>query len=693
MNTEERESTQHIVERSENSRPDGPVACPDSSTIESLLVSDGPQWLIDHLTDCESCRMVLESLVGGKIRCPEESENLTKRLRNATRDFNRSSAQIGKVIGHYKLLRIIGRGGMGVVFEGLDTHLDRHVAVKTIRPDSLVPELIRRIDREARLQSSLNHPNIVTLHEFGIHDGLPFIVMEMVQGETLKKRIQNRGPLQSKAAATIVQNLARAISYAHGKGVIHRDLKSSNVLLPGEISSAAELGEAYAFDDAIQNITPKITDFGLSVSMVSRTDHSSSDVMPGTLAYMSPEQLDSSSPGVSPSSDIYSLGVILYECLTGHPPFMSGNPALTIRMILQNSPPSPGSLVSGVPRDLETICLKCLEKQPSRRYASAECLADDLKRFLELRPIQARPAGVISKTWRTCRRHPLTASALATSAVSLITLAAVSVNYASKQADLRNLAIDEAFRSRQAEMSARESERIARAAENQAREAETKANRAAQEARLESDHARNNLFMGVYALADVHEKLKMLGEQIPGSKEIGDLKKDSEKAIDSVLLSYINRSDTRGDLNADAIDRLFLDGIAVRDFGDHEKALGVFERVMNLVRKCPIDHPDILRRRAAATRSATTSAMLFCEAGQTNKAIAIACEAWRNWTICPKSQGYLPGMGYDRVMLGKLYSVLLRESGSVIEAETVMNKVRNLNEQGTSLAVQPARGN
>lgn len=661
-----------------------PGECPDYSTLENLLVEDASPWLSNHLTECESCRVLLDSIAGGTFELPERSENLAKRLRDPHFQNQLSSAVVGSLIGHYLLLRIIGKGGMGLVYEGLDTRLDRHIAVKTIRPDSLVPELIRRIGREARLQSSLNHPNIVTLHEFGIHDGLPYLVMELVPGETLKKLIQNWGPLPPKVAARIVQDLARAISYAHGKGVIHRDLKTSNVLLPSESSQLEVHEDVSKLEDPNRKFEPKLTDFGLSVSMISRADHSSSDAMPGTLAYMSPEQLDSSSPGVSPSSDIYALGVILYECLTGRAPFMSGNPALTIRMILQDSPTSPGALVRGIPRDLETICLKCLEKQPSRRYASAECLAGDLKRYLEMRPIQARPAGAISRTWRTCRRHPLTATALATAAVSLVTLAAVSVIYAGNQAELRRVATAEASRSKLAEKSARASELIAR-------EAESKAHKAAVEAQLESDHARNNLLMGVNALASLRDKIHSYDQRPPSLAETRKLQAEAKKAIETVLLRYINRSNVMGEPSADVIDRLVRDGTALRDFGDKEKSLEVLERVSNLAKKCPTGHPDLVRRRSAAIRSEVLTASMLQEQGLYRQALDKIREAWQSLVICPNAPGIRPGMIQERQLLGEIYAKMLREKGSKAEADAVDAKIRKLNANGNSLAVQPHR--
>jgi formylglycine-generating enzyme required for sulfatase activity len=265
---------------------------------------------------------------------------------------------------------------------------------------------LARFRHEAETVAQLQHPHIVQIYEIGEHDGRPFLALEYVAGGSLAQRLDGT-PQQPRAAAELVQTLAHAVQAAHEKGVIHRDLKPANVLL-------AEDG------------TPKITDFGLAKQLDVDAGQTPSGAVLGTPGYMAPEQARGQNRATGPAADIYSLGAILYECLTGRPPFKAATSLDTILQVLRDEPVPPRRLVPQVPRDLETICLKCLSKEPGRRYAIAEELANDLRRFRAVEPIRARPVGLVERTWKWARRRPALAVLLGVVLLALVSLAVVS---------------------------------------------------------------------------------------------------------------------------------------------------------------------------------------------------------------------------------------------------------------------------
>jgi WD40 repeat protein/predicted Ser/Thr protein kinase len=293
--------------------------------------------------------------------------------------------------GDYELLDEIARGGMGVVYRARQVSLDRIVAVKMLLFGPLAsPETIQRFRIEAAAAGSLQHPNIVSVHEVGLHDGQHFFAMEYVAGRSLSAIVKD-GPLPPKRAATYLKTIAEAIHYAHERGILHRDLKPSNVLID-------------PFDQ------PKVTDFGLAKRLETEIELTLSGQLLGSPNYMPPEQAAAKRGAVGKRSDVYALGAILYHLLTGRPPFVAPTVAETLHEVLNTEPVSPRVLNPGVPRDLETICLKCLEKDPAKRYQTAASLAEELARFVGQEPIQARPVGRTERAWRWCRRTPLVAS-------------------------------------------------------------------------------------------------------------------------------------------------------------------------------------------------------------------------------------------------------------------------------------------
>ncbi len=341
----------------------------------------------------------------------------------------RHSARAGDLpsVPGFELLGVLGRGGMGVVYQAWQQSLSRLVAVKMTpagadaRPDDLA-----RFRAEAEAVARLQHPNIVQVYETGDQGGRPYFVMEYVDGGSLDRLLAG-APRPVAEAARLTETLARAVHYAHLRGVVHRDLKPANVLLasggcepPGERSGGSRPPPA--------DLVPKITDFGLAKILVGgRLDQTRSGAVLGTPSYMAPEQAGGRNREVGPWTDVYALGAMLYECLTGRPPFLGATPVETVMQVLEQEPVSPRRLNPQVPADLQTICLKCLEKSPQRRYATALELADDLARFLDHRPIRARPIGRPARAARWCRRNPALAAASALAAACLAAAVGVSV--------------------------------------------------------------------------------------------------------------------------------------------------------------------------------------------------------------------------------------------------------------------------
>jgi WD40 repeat protein len=298
----------------------------------------------------------------------------------------------------YEILGELGRGGMGVVYKARQVQLNRLVALKMILAGGHAgPADLARFRTEAEAIARLQHPHIVQIHEIGEHEGKPYFSLEFCAAGSLAGKLDGT-PLPPMEAARLVETLARAMEAAHQKGIVHRDLKPANVLL-------------------LEDGTPKITDFGLAKKLNEAGQTATGAVM-GTPSYMAPEQAGMASPGrkseVTPAADVYALGAILYELLTGRPPFRAPSALDTLLQVVSDDPVPPRQLQSKTPKDLETICLKCLQKEPAKRYASALALAEDLRRYQAGEPILARPVGVLERGWRWCQRKPLVATLLVT---------------------------------------------------------------------------------------------------------------------------------------------------------------------------------------------------------------------------------------------------------------------------------------
>ena len=301
-----------------------------------------------------------------------------------------------RYFGDYELLEEIGRGGMGVVFKARQMSLKRMVAVKMILAGRLASETdLRRFHTEAEAAADLDHPNIVAIYEVGEHQGQHFFSMRLVEGEDLAARMSaSHRACPGTVAAGLVAKVARAVHYAHRRGLLHRDLKPGNILIDSK-------GE------------PHVTDFGLAKRLDTRATITLSATTVGTPSFMAPEQASGKALRPTTAVDIYSLGAILYFLLTQRPPFAAATLVDTLRSVVEDEPPSPRALDPDIDRDLETVCLKCLEKNPDRRYGSADALAEDLERWLRHEPIQARRVTVWERGMKWVRRKPAIAGLLA----------------------------------------------------------------------------------------------------------------------------------------------------------------------------------------------------------------------------------------------------------------------------------------
>ena len=338
-----------------------------------------------------------------------QSQPLAEAGATVSKATNTATVSMVERFGEYELIEMIARGGMGVVYKARQPKLDRIVALKMILAGNLASAAaIERFRTEARAAAHLDHPGIVPVFENGEREGQHYFTMAFVEGRNLGDLIRDQ-PLPVNEAARLIRDLCAAIAYAHDHGVVHRDLKPANVLVDGQGNS-------------------KLTDFGFAKTTYDSNEMTGTGEILGTPAFMSPEQAAGKGAAIGPLADVYGLGALLFALTTGRPPFQAATPLETILHVVSVDPPRPRSLNPSIPRDLETICLKCLEKSPAKRYANASEIAADLDRFLNGLPIQARPVGLIEKSYRWYRRRPVIGSM----AVALILLlAAVPVLLAS----------------------------------------------------------------------------------------------------------------------------------------------------------------------------------------------------------------------------------------------------------------------
>jgi WD40 repeat protein len=400
----------------------GACDCPSEQELANYNLGELPEPSLEaisqHLETCPACEAFLDSLDGvtdlaiAALRHPGRARDLGRIHALAA---PRTADDLPAVAG-YQVLGFLGEGGMGAVYRARQVALNRMVALKLLRGGS--SKRLARFRSEALADARLQHQNVVQIFEVGEHQGQPYLALELLEGGSLEAKVAGR-PQAAHDAAGLVCILARAIQYAHSRGVVHRDLKPSNVLLTAEG-------------------TVKIADFGLAKFLEAEESQTQEGDLVGTPRYMAPEQTSGTREGVGPAADIYSLGVILYELLTGRAPLQAPTPVETLLLIRTQEPLPPSRMLPRLPRDLETICLKCLQKDPRRRYTNAHDLADDLERFLAGKPVRARPVGISEKALKWVGRNPLPAVLLALLALSLLGgLAGVSWKWMEANANAR----------------------------------------------------------------------------------------------------------------------------------------------------------------------------------------------------------------------------------------------------------------
>lgn len=393
--------------------------------------------------NCPKCGRALPAhMLGGQ--CPTcVASALMQPLAPVPTDADEVEEKFPRPFGNYELLALVARGGMGVVYRARQSGFNRTVALKMILAGQFSDDAaVKRFRAEASAVARLQHPNIVAAHEVGEVSGTHFFSMDFVEGKSLGE-LSRTAPLPARRAARYVRDAAEAIEHAHRKGIIHRDVKPSNLLIDQ--------------DDRV-----RVTDFGIACCVETDGEATKSGAVLGTPGFMSPEQAAGHRSRIGPGADVYSLGATLYALLTGRPPFQADTPLETLRQVLTESPARPRSLNRNIPADLETIALKCLHKEPAQRYASAQALADDLARFLEGRPIIARPVGPLNRAWRWARRNPALAALGCLSvllALVLATAATLRLADAESAATLREERTRSALKANAAD-AARQAERI-----------------------------------------------------------------------------------------------------------------------------------------------------------------------------------------------------------------------------------------
>jgi serine/threonine-protein kinase len=493
----------------------------------------------------------------------------------------------------YELETEIARGGMGVVWKARQRRLNRTVALKMLRAGLLAgPTQLRRFQAEAEAVAALDHPRIVPVYEVGEHEGRPYLVMKYLEGGSLAHCL-NRFEGEPRAAARLVAEVAEAIDYAHRHGVLHRDLKPANVLLDAE-------GR------------PHVSDFGLAkrLSLTGSPDGTAgltqTGDLVGTPSYMAPEQARGDQRAVTVATDVYGLGAILYELLTGRPPFRGAGVLDTLNQIRERAPVPPSQVRRGIDRDLETVCLKALDKEAGRRYASVRAMADDLRRYLAGEPVLARATGPFGHAWRWCRRHRALAGLSLALAVALVG-GLVSVTWQWQRAEGNSRRAEENFERAEAERDRAEGER-GRAEANLLK--------------AEEDFRRAREVVNEFCVRLSDNQLNA----VPGSQPLRrDLLEAALKYYEQFLAEHGDDPKLRSE-TAGIYRRL---GMINASIGRRAKALAALDRSRKLLEERPAESPDTPQRRADLGRTYLTVALLQVSDGQLNAALASYAEAER----------------------------------------------------------------
>jgi tetratricopeptide (TPR) repeat protein len=600
-------------------------------------------------------------------------------------------------IAGYEILGVLGKGGMGVVYQARQVGLERLVALKVIRAEAHAhPAHLARFRQEAEAVARLQHPHIVQIYEVGEQDGLPFLSLEFVPGGTLAQHLAGK-PQPPREAARLLETLARAMHHAHERGVVHRDLKPANILLQekSEIQnpkSEKDGGFVSDFGFRISDFHPKITDFGLAKRLEGGPGHTQTGDILGTPSYMAPEQAAGRAAAVGPAADVYALGAVLYEMLMGRPPFQGETPWDTVLQVMSHDPVPPARLQPRVPRDLETICLKCLEKEPKKRYASAHDLAEDLHRFLAGEPIRARPAGATERALKWAKRRPAAAALVAFGVLALLGLLLAGVWY--------NRRLEEEVAAEQRRRQEAERERAATQFQREKAEANFRAAREAVDQML--TRVAQNPLANVPHMTPVRRQLledalrfyrrflrrrgsdaEVRRETARAYRRLGDIGlllgrhaqagKDYLRAIalqEKLSAEYPGVPAYRQDLEASHTNR----GHFLRETRQPAKAEGAFRHALALAKQLAADFPGVPAHRKELADRHFNLGTLLSEVGRPGEAEKCYAEALR---LQEKLVTEFPNEAELRVGLARSFSnlgLLLQDRGRPGQAEKALRR-------------------
>lgn len=508
--------------------------CPNQAELERFLgldpVDQAGSPVETHVNECPSCQDAMQAVL-----------LMPRTMPYAGGPGSRAEQPVAAPPG-YRLLGLLGRGGVGEVWQAEQDHPRRLVAIKFLHAGARATTEVReRFRVEAEAAARVRHPNVVQVYDAGVGpDGSPFMVMEHLDGGNLRDKL-NGEPWPARQAAMLVAIVARAVGHAHALGVVHRDLKPGNVLVD---PAPRRVGDTPDPATAGLGFIPKVADFGLAKVIDLDSALTRTGAVMGTPEYMAPEQAAGWVSRVGPRTDVYALGVVLYELITGRTPFRGESAVATMELIRTEDPVPPHRLNPAVPRDLETICLKCMEKDPRHRYPSADDLAAELDRFTSGMPVRARPVGVIGRAWRWRRRNPVVAAMVAALLV-LPLLSAVAAGWVAWRMAEKAHAGDLARL--EAEKAARDAEDSKRAADTRARMAGEILEKASNQlqatpAGLSEAEARQRAANNLKQIGQALQNYQGLARQLPTAAILGVSGQNTNNAWGIHILPYIEQN-------------------------------------------------------------------------------------------------------------------------------------------------------